>query len=536
MKRIYLRWPRLGLAASLCLLLGAGCARQSSPTDPHGQASAESGHDHHHSSTNRTAQITAWSDRYEIFAEHPLAIAGQPAVFVTHVTDLRSLEPRSAGPISYRMRLGQEPPIEQAQNTPGTPGIYKPTLTFPKAGAWEVSVVIPEAGAEAAVALPPVVVYANEHDASHAPEPAEAEGITFLKEQQWRMQIKTDPVAKRSLVERVPLLGQIRPKPGFQATVIAPLSGQLALPADGAWPAPGTRVTQGDLLALLRPRLSESSERFLQINTALDEADAAVRRSEAAHARVLQLVSEKIESRQELEEAEAALASARARQSAVRALQSTYAAGAAGSGAAGAMELRAPITGFVASASGGPGEFAAEDQALFTILNPSQVWLEARVPESAAGRISAPADAICELLDGSGRMFPIREGTGRLVSAGLVVDSATRTVPLLYELDNAEGLLMAGQTVRLHAAVASAPQALVIPESALAEEGGIFAAFVQVSGEKFEKRELRLGLRDGEWVQVLSGLREGERVVTKGAYAVRLASASAVIPAHGHEH
>jgi multidrug efflux pump subunit AcrA (membrane-fusion protein) len=59
---------------------------------------------------------------------------------------------------------------------------------------------------------------------------------------------------------------------------------------------------------------------------------------------------------------------------------------------------------------------------------------------------------------------------------------------------------------------------------------------VQLGGETFEKRDLTLGIRDGDWVQVLSGVKEGERVVTKGAYAVKLASMSSAIPAHGHAH
>jgi cobalt-zinc-cadmium efflux system membrane fusion protein len=77
---------------------------------------------------------------------------------------------------------------------------------------------------------------------------------------------------------------------------------------------------------------------------------------------------------------------------------------------------------------------------------------------------------------------------------------------------------------------------VAIPDSAIVEEGGQPVAFVQVSGETFQKRELTLGIRDGNWVQVLSGVTEGERVVTKGAMAIRLASASSVIPAHGHAH
>ena len=58
-------------------------------------------------------------------------------------------------------------------------------------------------------------------------------------------------------------------------------------------------------------------------------------------------------------------------------------------------------------------------------------------------------------------------------------------------------------------------------------------AFVQVSGETFQKRELTLGMQDGAFVQVLAGLSAGERVVTKGAYAIRLASVSTTIPATG---
>jgi multidrug efflux pump subunit AcrA (membrane-fusion protein) len=77
---------------------------------------------------------------------------------------------------------------------------------------------------------------------------------------------------------------------------------------------------------------------------------------------------------------------------------------------------------------------------------------------------------------------------------------------------------------------------VAVPESALVEEGDQLVAFVQVSGETFEKRELKVGIRDSGFVQVLEGIKAGERVVTKGAYAIRLSSISGVIPAHGHAH
>ena len=61
-------------------------------------------------------------------------------------------------------------------------------------------------------------------------------------------------------------------------------------------------------------------------------------------------------------------------------------------------------------------------------------------------------------------------------------------------------------------------------------------AFVQLDGEHFEKRVLELGVRDGDWVEVLQGLRLGDRVVTRGAYLVRLAGSAPDSFGHGHVH
>ncbi|MGZ8921161.1 MAG: efflux RND transporter periplasmic adaptor subunit, partial [Limisphaerales bacterium] len=75
-----------------------------------------------------------------------------------------------------------------------------------------------------------------------------------------------------------------------------------------------------------------------------------------------------------------------------------------------------------------------------------------------------------------------------------------------------------------------------IPSGAIVEEEGVPIAFVQVSGETFEKRDVKLGVQDGRWAEVIAGVSEGERVVTDGAYALLLSTKSGTIPAHGHAH
>ena len=59
--------------------------------------------------------------------------------------------------------------------------------------------------------------------------------------------------------------------------------------------------------------------------------------------------------------------------------------------------------------------------------------------------------------------------------------------------------------------------------------------YVQLDKEVFKKQEVHIGLSDGERVRILSGLKEGDRVVTKGTYQVKLAATASVIP-EGHSH
>ena len=152
------------------------------------------------------------------------------------------------------------------------------------------------------------------------------------------------------------------------------------------------------------------------------------------------------------------------------------------------------------------------------------------------GKLAPGLAATFETPDAPGRRDPILPGSGRLVLLGPSVDPATRTVPITYEVDNPEGRLRIGMAVTIHIDTARVEDALVAPRSAIVDEDVRSVAFVQLAGETFEKRDLTLGIRDGDSVQVLRGLVDGDRIVDRGAYAVRLASVATSIPAHGHAH
>ena len=77
---------------------------------------------------------------------------------------------------------------------------------------------------------------------------------------------------------------------------------------------------------------------------------------------------------------------------------------------------------------------------------------------------------------------------------------------------------------------------LSLPHSALVEEQGLFFVYIRLDEDCYKKQEVSLGADNGERVQILSGLKAGDQVVTKGAYQIKLASASNAIPAHTHNH
>jgi len=115
-------------------------------------------HDHHHPGAGEgpTAQITVWTEQFEIFAEHPLPVAGEPVTFIVHVTDQQTFLPRTEGPAKFILRHGGTVRATHVEPTPARPGIYTPELTFPLPAEWALAVAIPHAGGEHVVELPPL--------------------------------------------------------------------------------------------------------------------------------------------------------------------------------------------------------------------------------------------------------------------------------------------------------------------------------------------------------------------------------------------
>jgi Cu(I)/Ag(I) efflux system membrane fusion protein len=178
------------------------------------------------------------------------------------------------------------------------------------------------------------------------------------------------------------------------------------------------------------------------------------------------------------------------------------------------LVLRSPINGVVLAKPATDGARFAAGTVLFKLADLSTVWVDAQVAEQDQGALRL-GQAAAVALDA----YPGETFRGKVSFIAPVLDPQTRTVEVRVELANPRGRLRPGMfaTVDLASAVAQAP-VLSIPGSAVIETGTRQVALVQVAPGRFAPRDVRLGQHAGDYVQVLSGLGEGERVVTRANF------------------
>jgi multidrug efflux pump subunit AcrA (membrane-fusion protein) len=122
------------------------------------------------------------------------------------------------------------------------------------------------------------------------------------------------------------------------------------------------------------------------------------------------------------------------------------------------------------------------------------------------------------------------------VAFGALVDKDSRTVPAIFEFDNTKGSLRAGMNLRVGVYTGRTEKMPAVPASAVIDDNGMAVVYVQKEGEAFERRVIEPGIKEGDWIGIRSGVAAGERVVSKGAFQVRLAATSPATLGHGHAH
>ena len=191
--------------------------------------------------------------------------------------------------------------------------------------------------------------------------------------------------------------------------------------------------------------------------------------------------------------------------------------------------IPSPISGYVKSLLVKEGDYVTVGQPLVSVTQNRKLFLRADVSEKYYPYLRTIGSAnFCTPYDN--KVYTLKELNGRLLSYGKASGENSYYVPVTFEFDN-KGDIIPGSFVEIFLLSSPMENVIALPHTALTEEQGSFFVYLQIDEKGYKKQPV-----NGEKVQILSGVKAGDKVVTQGAYQVKLAGATNAIPAHSHEH
>jgi len=371
-----------------------------------------------------------------------------------------------------------------------------------------------------------------------APAPAANTGrVAFLMEQQWLIKLKLAKAEEANLAPQIQSTGRIIPVPANHAVVAPPVGGIIQ---GSTLPRIGQQVRQGQVITTLlqTPTAAEAAQIHIEnmrveaerrrleqleieAKARLDEASRDLERSERMFEKKAYSAKALDADRLHRTATAAQLEGVRAQ---LKALQTAAPPNAS-------YVVHAPISGTVISVNKSTGEQVAAGEPIVQIAALDTVWVEAPIFEKDLGRLAKDVHAVFTTA-----AFPDKQFEGRLVSVNKVVDEQSRAAKAIFEVPNRSGELSIGMRANVRLDAGSAVPVLLIPRESVLDNEGKKIVYVLISGEEFERRDVVIGDEYGAKVAIISGVKPGERVVTQGAYQLKLQELRpANAGAHTHE-
>jgi cobalt-zinc-cadmium efflux system membrane fusion protein len=339
--------------------------------------------------------------------------------------------------------------------------------------------------------------------------PAAAPPGTFRATAQQLKTFTIEEVHAHSFVSEELTEGKIGINADRATPVVSPYSGRVTRVIGGL----GDTVRAGAPLATL------DAAEFVQAQNDLRVADAQARLARLYESRKHALYEAKGGSLQDWQQAQSDLSAAETTLNAARnRLQilgksaREIAALESAQSISPVATLTAPIGGVIVDRQIGPGQFLqAGGNPVFTIADPSSVWLLANVRESDAALVK-----VGQLVEVRVLAYPQRDFKARITHVAALVDPVTHRLPVRAEIENEDGALKPEMFANFRIVTSDASESAAAPEAAVVHEADSAHVWV-VSGDLLSYRAVKTGRSNDSLVEILDGLKAGERIVIKGA-------------------
>ena len=332
-----------------------------------------------------------------------------------------------------------------------------------------------------------------------APEKAKAAGVVSME------------IQPKSFRQVIKASGEVQAAQGNESTIVANVSGVVSFQRS---------VTEGMQVGKGAAIMTISASK-LQDGDPAERARIAYEAAKADFDRASRLVASQIVSQKEFNAIKEKYENARLAYEALSKNQTK-------SGVA----VSAPMGGYIKNLLVKEGDYVAVGQPLATVTQNNRLFLRADVSERYYKYLNGITSANFKT-PYDNQVYELEALNGKLLSYGKSAGSFY--VPVTFSFDN-KGDIIPGSFVEIYLLSKDMENSIVLPVEALTEEQGLYFVYLQKCEESYKKQEVKLGASNGKEVQILSGVHPGDKVVVKGAYHVKLASASNALPAHSHEH
>ena len=337
--------------------------------------------------------------------------------------------------------------------------------------------------------------------------------IIFPKAQAAKTTFEVREIQPASFNQVVKTTGQVLAAPGDEAVIVATSNGVVSFSSNKL--TEGTKVQKGQSLFQISSKDIAEGDYYTKVKATYEAAKASYDRAEA-------LVKDKIISQKDFESTKLEFENAKTAYNAV-----------SNNKTAKGVSVNAPINGHMKNILVKEGEYITVGQPLATVSQNQRLVLRAEVSQRYYNAMQSVKSANFKT-PYDNKVYSLEDLNGRLLSFGKTSNENSFFIPVSFEFDN-KGEVIPGSFVEVYLISSPIENTLSIPVSALTNEMGIYYVYVQIDEEGYRKQEVALGANNGKEVQIIKGLHPGDRVVTQGAYQVKMASASGAIP-HGHSH
>lgn len=318
--------------------------------------------------------------------------------------------------------------------------------------------------------------------------------------------LKVETVHAQSVGSTLELPGRVEADPAHLVHIYAPLSGRLM----DLTLTPGQEVRKGQTIAMLQ------SGDVAQARADFDKARIEVLRADRALDRGKLLIAHEVMSQADFQELTAVDAAAHAEQE--RARQRVHELGFSENGTTDMTAITAPISGTVLEVGTASGEMQRSletTNGIATVANLDTLWVTGDLFERDLGSVH-PHEAVDVLFSA----YPNETFHGTISNIGDSLDPATHAVKVRVVLANPGHRLKPAMFATLRIAQPSAPRILV-PLAAVLHEGNATEVYVTNADGKYATRQVTTGATRGSQIEIVSGLHDGDKLVTEGAAFLR---------------